>query len=108
MYLKTLGHNLIWYKYSSSDNGWGSGMVSCNHISLPMLLIKAFVIMSGKNYKLLFYCCVFCSFLLSDCQINSLIFRFLNTRTYFSSGDTFLLDIISKKVNFKIAEKIIP
>lgn len=51
MYLKTLGHNLIWYKYSSSDNGWGSGMVSCNHISLPMLLIKAFVIMSGKKLQ---------------------------------------------------------
>lgn len=51
MYLKTLGHNLIWYKYSSSDNGWGSGMVSCDHISLPMLLIKAFVIMSGKKLQ---------------------------------------------------------
>lgn len=51
MYLKTLGHNLIWYKYSSSDNIWGSGMVCCNHISLPMLLIKAFVIMSGEKLQ---------------------------------------------------------
>lgn len=52
MYLKTLGRNLIWYKYSSSDNVWGSGMVCFNHISLPMLLIKAFVIEGGKKYKL--------------------------------------------------------
>lgn len=49
MYLKILGHNLICYKYSSSDNVWGSGIVCCNHISLPMLLIKAFVIMSGEK-----------------------------------------------------------
>jgi len=78
MYLKTLGHNLIWYKYSSSDNVWGSGMVCCNHISLPMLLIKAFVIMSGE--KITSYCLIAVVFAPSCSPVvkstNSLIFRF--------------------------------
>lgn len=56
MYLKALGHNLIQYKYSSSDNMWGSGIVSGYHISLPMLLIEAFVIMSGE--KITSYCLI--------------------------------------------------
>lgn len=70
MYLKTLGRNLIWYKYSSNDSVWGSGMVCCNHISLPMLLIKAFVIISGKKKcKLLLNCSAFFSSFYC-CQIN--------------------------------------
>lgn len=79
MYLKTLGRNLIRYKYSSSDNVWGSGIVCCNHISLPMLLIKAFVIMSGE--KISSYCLIAVLFALSWSPVvkstKGLIFQFV-------------------------------
>lgn len=89
-YLKTLGRNLIWYKYSSNDNVWGSGMVCCNHISLPMLLIKAVVIISGeKNASYYLIVLLFSPHFTVVKSTNTLISKFGNIQHFFNAA-TFL------------------
>lgn len=102
MYLKTLGHNLTRYKYSSSDNIRGSGIVCCNHISLPMLLIKAFVIMSGE--KITSYCLIAVLFAPSWSPVGKstkgLIFQLVQYTVFvfivlsFFGGDHFLASVL--------------